>query len=104
MMEYDRCFPNLCPNSLSRYKVDRGNFSKVCQDDVDFFLKLLGPHRVLLDESDLEGHNTDWLGMVRGASSVLLKPKTTEEISEIMKYCNQRVLAVCPQGGLEIVL
>lgn len=29
----------------------------------------------------------------------MLKPKTTEEVSAIMRYCNQRLLAVCPQGG-----
>ena len=30
---------------------------------------------------------------------MLLKPKTTEEVSKIMAYCNTRNLAVCPQGG-----
>ncbi|KAK7079825.1 D-2-hydroxyglutarate dehydrogenase, mitochondrial [Halocaridina rubra] len=59
----------------------------------------MDPHRVILGEADLEGHNTDWLGMVRGASKVLLKPRNTEEVSTILKYCNDRRLAVCPQGG-----
>jgi len=35
----------------------------------------------------------------KGASRLLLKPKTTEEVSKILKYCNDRKLAVCPQGG-----
>ena len=29
----------------------------------------------------------------------MVKPRTTEEVSEILKYCNQRKLAVVPQGG-----
>lgn len=29
----------------------------------------------------------------------MLKPKTTEEVSEILSYCNSRRIAVCPQGG-----
>jgi hypothetical protein len=29
----------------------------------------------------------------------VLKPKTTEEVSAIVKYCNAENLAVCPQGG-----
>lgn len=29
----------------------------------------------------------------------MLKPKTTEEVSAILKYCNAEKLAVCPQGG-----
>ena len=29
-----------------------------------------------------------------------LRPKNTEEVSEILKYCNERKLAVVPQGGI----
>lgn len=28
-----------------------------------------------------------------------MKPKTTEEVSRILRYCNNRKLAICPQGG-----
>lgn len=30
---------------------------------------------------------------------MVLKPKTTEEVSAILRHCNERRLAVCPQGG-----
>lgn len=30
---------------------------------------------------------------------MVLKPKSTEEVSQILSYCNERRLAVCPQGG-----
>ncbi|KAK3866875.1 hypothetical protein Pcinc_027617 [Petrolisthes cinctipes] len=83
----------------SRYNVQRGKFSAVSEYDLKFFQELLGPHRTVLGEKELEGHNTDWLCTVRGESSVLLKPKTTEEVSTILSYCNQHQLAVCPQGG-----
>lgn len=36
---------------------------------------------------------------ISGYSSVVLKPKTTNEVSAILKHCNDRKLAVCPQGG-----
>lgn len=29
----------------------------------------------------------------------MLRPKTNEEVSAILKYCNQEKLAVVPQGG-----
>lgn len=29
----------------------------------------------------------------------MLKPKTTEQVSEILKYCNKHDIAVCVQGG-----
>lgn len=34
-----------------------------------------------------------------GYSRCVLKPKTTEEVSSILKFCNTERLAVCPQGG-----
>lgn len=82
----------------SRYQVERGKYGQVSEDNIKFFIDLLGPHRIILGEAELEGHNTDWLDTVRGASSVLLKPKTTEEVSAILSHCNQHKLAVCPQG------
>lgn len=39
------------------------------------------------------------MAAVRGHSQLLLKPRTTEEVSAILRYCNSRKLAVCPQGG-----
>lgn len=40
-----------------------------------------------------------WNANFAGFSRVVLKPKTTEEVSRILSYCNNRKLAVCPQGG-----
>ena len=41
----------------------------------------------------------DWLQTVRGESKILLKPKTTEEVSQVISYCYDKNLALCPQGG-----
>lgn len=30
---------------------------------------------------------------------MVLKPKNTKEVSQILSYCNEKRLAVCPQGG-----
>ena len=30
---------------------------------------------------------------------MVLKPKSTDEVSAILRYCNENKLAVCPQGG-----
>lgn len=37
--------------------------------------------------------------VIAGASRLVLKPKSTEEMSAILKHCNDRRLAVCPQSG-----
>ncbi|KAH9470264.1 hypothetical protein MJO28_003853 [Puccinia striiformis f. sp. tritici] len=51
------------------------------------------------DPSDLEAFNVDWMGKYRGHSKVVLKPKSTEEVSRIVSYCAKNRLAICPQGG-----
>jgi FAD/FMN-containing dehydrogenase len=34
-----------------------------------------------------------------GAGKVVLRPTKTKEVSQILKFCNDEKLAVCPQGG-----
>lgn len=40
-----------------------------------------------------------FLSFKLGDSRCVLQPKTTEEVAEILKFCNVNKLAVCPQGG-----
>ncbi|XP_031703887.1 D-2-hydroxyglutarate dehydrogenase, mitochondrial [Anarrhichthys ocellatus] len=77
---------------------DRLPFSRITGEDLAFFRKIL-PGRAITDPDLLESCNVDWLKSVRGSSDVLLRPQTTEEVSQILKYCNGRNLAVNPQGG-----
>lgn len=78
--------------------VKRGQYSQVTDEDIKVFEGLL-PSRVVTDVEEIAAYNVDWLKMVRGASKVLLRPQTTQEVSEILAYCNSRRLAVLPQGG-----
>lgn len=48
---------------------------------------------------DLQPFNDDWMNKYHGKSQIVVKPKTTQEVSEILKYCNDQGLAVVPQGG-----
>ncbi|KAL6105466.1 d2hgdh [Pungitius sinensis] len=73
-------------------------FSTITGEDLAFFGKVL-PGRAITDPDLLASSNVDWLKSVRGSSEVLLRPQTTEEVSQILKYCNGRNLAVNPQGG-----
>ncbi|KAM9501109.1 D-2-hydroxyglutarate dehydrogenase, mitochondrial [Clarias gariepinus] len=76
----------------------RRPFSRVTPEDVSYFSELL-PGRAITDPDVLESSNVDWLKSVKGSSEVLLRPKTTEEVSQILRYCSERNLAVSPQGG-----
>lgn len=48
---------------------------------------------------DLEPFNSDWMRKYRGHTKLVVKPGSTEEVSKILKYCNDKMLAVVPQGG-----
>uniref|UniRef100_A0A674F314 D-2-hydroxyglutarate dehydrogenase, mitochondrial n=1 Tax=Salmo trutta TaxID=8032 RepID=A0A674F314_SALTR len=71
---------------------ERRPFSRVTPEDLAFFSKII-PGRTITDPDILETSNVDWL------KSVLLRPQTTEDVSQILGYCNSRNLAVSPQGG-----
>ncbi|KAL1116714.1 hypothetical protein AAG570_005186 [Ranatra chinensis] len=75
------------------------HLSRIEDKHVAAFERLLGPSGVITEEEQLDGYNTDWLKMVRGQSKVVLRPKTVEEVSAVMRSCSEGKLAVCPQGG-----
>ncbi|XP_031621872.1 D-2-hydroxyglutarate dehydrogenase, mitochondrial-like [Contarinia nasturtii] len=81
-----------------RYSVKRGDYGTLTNDDIKYFESILS-NRCITDKNDIEMHNIDFYYSYRGSSQLLLKPKTTEEVSAILKHCNSRKLAVCPQGG-----
>ena len=64
--------------------------------DVSFFCQILGHSSVVQDEETLEIHNTDWTKKFQGKAQLMLKPETTEEVSAILRHCNERKLAIVP--------
>jgi FAD/FMN-containing dehydrogenase len=74
-------------------------FSELTNADLAYFKTLLGPAGVITDAEDLRPYNADWMGRYLGSSSVALRPRDTAAVSSIMRYCNERRLAVVPQGG-----
>ncbi|TGO64449.1 hypothetical protein BCON_0007g00990 [Botryotinia convoluta] len=80
-------------------------FAQITEENVKFFKDLLGKESAIIDgvtkdaTDDLEPFNGDWMRKYRGHTSLVLKPGSTEEVSKILKYCNDNMLAVVPQGG-----
>ncbi|NXS58089.1 D2HDH protein, partial [Brachypteracias leptosomus] len=81
-----------------RYRVRRLPFSRLAPGDVAFFERLM-PGRVVTDPEELKPFNVDWLKSVQGCSKLVLKPQTTAEVSQVLRYCYEKNLAVNPQGG-----
>lgn len=69
------------------------------------FKSILGVETAIIDGvtkdalSDLEPFNADWMRKYKGQSKLVIKPSSTKEVSEVLKYCNDNMLAVVPQGG-----
>jgi (R)-2-hydroxyglutarate---pyruvate transhydrogenase len=80
-------------------------FAQITEEHVKYFKDVLGKESAIIDgitkdaSEDIEAFNGDWTRKYRGQSKLLLKPGSTEEVSKILKYCNDNMLAVVPQGG-----
>lgn len=84
----------------------RANFTKVSEEHVKALRGLLASHTSLLSTLDgtastdeLVAYNDDWMNKYHGKSQVVVKPKTTQEVSAVLKYCHDNNIAVVPQGG-----
>lgn len=81
-------------------KIQRNpSFSTLNSDDINYFKSILGEKNVIEDEDTLLSANIDWMRKYKGSSKLLLQPRSTQEVSQVLKYCNSRCLAVVPQGG-----
>ena len=63
------------------------------------FKDLLGPKGAIENSDEIQPHVQDWRGNYKGHSPLLLKPASTEEVSEVLKLCSANNLAVTPQSG-----
>ncbi|PTB59474.1 hypothetical protein M431DRAFT_2073 [Trichoderma harzianum CBS 226.95] len=116
-----RCFATSVPRLLSQSQAVQhlakltsetypgltrdAKYASLTADDVAYFKDLLGGEQAVIDgttgsaEDDLKPFNEDWMHKYRGQGRLVLKPGSTEDVSQILKYCNERKLAVVPQGG-----
>lgn len=75
-------------------------FKKLDDEDIKYFTSVLNNvNDIITDEQDLLFYNEDWMRKYKGQSQLVLKPRTTEQVLEIILYCNKNKLAVVPQGG-----
>ena len=80
--------PRLLSGVVSSYK-------SVDDDDITAFKSFT--KSVLTDVEDLKPYNTDWMNKYSGSAKVVLRPKSTNEVSEILRYCNDKKICVVPQ-------
>jgi FAD/FMN-containing dehydrogenase len=74
-------------------------YNPVTPQNIAHFTQILGENNVITDADDLLYYSTDWMKKYIGDSAVVLRPETTEQVSEILAYCNKNLLPIVPQGG-----
>lgn len=73
--------------------------SSVSLDLIEQFQKIIGNDYVLVDEESRTNYGHDETERLLFPPQVVVRPRTTEEISAIMKLCNQHRVQVTPRGG-----
>ncbi|CAG9313123.1 D2HGDH_1 [Blepharisma stoltei] len=76
---------------------DKLNHKSLSAADLSYFESILPKSGII--QADLSSHNTDYIGIFKGESTLMLKPTNVEQVQAIIKYCKQERLPICPQGG-----
>jgi FAD/FMN-containing dehydrogenase len=51
------------------------------------------------DPHEIAPHLVEWRSRYQGSSPLMLRPKTTEEVSRVLAICNETSTPIVPQGG-----
>lgn len=71
---------------------------KISDAVLDKFRTVLRNEDVVTDEKLCESYGHDWTHL-KGKASVILFPRSTQEVSGILKICNSEKISVIPSGG-----
>jgi glycolate oxidase len=66
---------------------------------IDLFKKITGDAYVFVDEESLNNYAHDETENLHFPPDIVIKPRTAEEISEIMIICNEHKIPVTPRGA-----
>ncbi|KAG4075179.1 hypothetical protein HA402_015426 [Bradysia odoriphaga] len=74
-------------------------FNKVTAAHIAALREIAGTQYVLADEESMARYAQDETEDLHYLPEVVVKPDTTEQVSRIMRLCNQELLPVTPRGG-----
>lgn len=74
-------------------------YHKVTGADLDYFRTVTAPERVLSGAEISEDYGHDELGGVSGRPEAVVKALSTEEVSRLMAYANERLIPVVARGS-----
>jgi len=74
-------------------------FKKITQEDIAFFQTLVAPGNILNDAENIERCASDETEDFVFPPDLVLQPVSTQEVSAIMRYCNEQNIAITPRGA-----
>jgi len=75
------------------------SYKKIQLDDISFFKSVLEAQYVLADEENLSRCASDQTEDLHYPPEIVLQPDTTDEVSKIVKYCNDNSIPVTVRGA-----
>lgn len=75
------------------------SYKKIDDADIRFFASLVGADQVLADESSRLMYGSDETEDLSFPPEVVVKPASTDEVADVMKYCHANRIPVTPIGA-----
>ena len=75
------------------------SYKKINTDDLNLLTKIVGPNNIFYSEEVLIEYSHDETEDLSFIPEVVVKPHNTNQVSEIMKYCNKNNIPVTPCGA-----
>lgn len=69
------------------------------RDYIDKLIKIAGPKGFSIDPDIITPHTSEPRGKFHGKTPMVLFPENTQEVSQILKYCNENDIKLIPQSG-----
>jgi FAD/FMN-containing dehydrogenase len=62
-------------------------------------VQIVGSDGCLTDAADVEPFVVDYKGLYRGATPVVVRPRSEDEVAQVVSYCHAHGVSMVPQGG-----
>ena len=72
---------------------------RMLSSEINKFRKIVGNKNVITDKNDMQKYLKEWRGVYTGVAGAIVKPKSTIEVSNILKFAYRKNISCIPQGG-----
>ena len=72
---------------------------RMLSSEINKFRKIVGNKNIITDKNDMQKYLKEWRGVYTGVAGAIVKPKSTKEVSNILKFAYRKNISCIPQGG-----